>query len=153
MGLFSNLMNSIWRHAPEKTPAPASAPVTAPVATIAPTAAISPAQAAPAAATAELHAATATAATTPVHVIDVEAILDGLRAQRPNDDLDWRRSIVDLMSLVGMDHSLASRRELAKELGYTGSTTDTATMNVWLHKQVLTQITMNGGKVPANLLD
>ncbi len=66
---------------------------------------------------------------------------------------NWRESIVDLMSLLGIDHSLTDRRELAKELGYTGSTTDTATMNVWLHKQVMQRLAANGGKVPANLLD
>ncbi len=66
---------------------------------------------------------------------------------------NWRTSIVDLMSLLGMENSLAERRELAKELGYTGDMSDTATMNIWLHKQVMKQMAANGGKVPAHMLD
>lgn len=57
------------------------------------------------------------------------------------------------MKLVGMDSSLANRRELAQELGYTGSTKDTATMNIWLHKQVMAKLAANGGNVPKELLD
>jgi hypothetical protein len=30
---------------------------------------------------------------------------------------------------------------------------DSATMNIWLHKQVMQRLAANGGKVPANLLD
>ena len=52
-----------------------------------------------------------------------------------------------------MESSLDERRELARKLNYTGSTTDTATMNVWLHKQVMKKLADNGGKVPADLLD
>jgi hypothetical protein len=52
-----------------------------------------------------------------------------------------------------MDSSLAERKELAKELGYTGNMQDSATMNIWLHKQVLRKLAENGGKVPADLLD
>ena len=75
--------------------------------------------------------------------------LDAKNGHRSN----WRHSIVDLMSLLGMDNSLAERRELAKELGYTGDMSDTASMNIWLHKQVMTRMAANGGKVPANMLD
>ena len=91
-------------------------------------------------------AATATA------VVDVEAVLEGLAAKNPQK-LNWRTSIVDLMKLVGMDSSLAERKELAQELGYTGNMNDSASMNIWLHKQVLRKLAENGGKVPANLLD
>ena len=83
---------------------------------------------------------------------DVEAVLEGLAAKNPQK-LNWRTSIVDLMKLVGMDSSLAERKELAQELGYTGNMNDTASMNIWLHKQVLRKLAENGGKVPANLLD
>ena len=85
-------------------------------------------------------------------VVDVEAILESLAA-KSGQKSNWRTSIVDLMKLVGMESSLAERKELAEELGYTGSTQDTATMNIWLHKQVLRKLAENGGKVPANLLD
>jgi hypothetical protein len=84
--------------------------------------------------------------------VDVEAVLENLAAKNPQK-LNWRTSIVDLMKLVGMDSSLAERKELARELGYTGSLEDTASMNIWLHKQVLRKLAENGGKVPANLLD
>ena len=84
--------------------------------------------------------------------VDVEAVLSGLAAQS-SQKLNWRTSIVDLMKLLGMESSLAERKELAQELGYTGSTSDTATMNIWLHKQVMKKLAENGGKVPADLLD
>jgi hypothetical protein len=87
----------------------------------------------------------------PASVVDVTAILDDLAAKNP-EKLDWRRSIVDLMKLVGMDSSLASRKELAKDLNYTGDTSDSATMNIWLHKVVIRKIADNGGKVPNELL-
>jgi Domain of unknown function (DUF3597) len=65
--------------------------------------------------------------------------------------LDWRRSIVDLMKLLKLDSGLSARKELAKELHYTGDTNDTAAMNVWLHKQVMIKLAENGGKVPDSL--
>jgi hypothetical protein len=85
-------------------------------------------------------------------VVDVEAILEDMAATNPQK-LNWRTSIVDLMKLVGMDSSLAERKELARELGYAGNMQDTASMNIWLHKQVLRKLAENGGKVPADLLD
>ena len=91
-------------------------------------------------------------AAAPAAEVDVEAVLEGLAAKHPHT-VNWRTSIVDLMALLGIENSLAERRELARELGYTGSTEDTATMNIWLHKQVLRKLAENGGKVPADLLD
>ena len=85
-------------------------------------------------------------------IVDVEKVLEGLAAKNP-EKLNWRTSIVDLMKLVGMDSSLAERKELARELGFTGNMEDSATMNIWLHKQVLKKLAENGGKVPQNLLD
>jgi Domain of unknown function (DUF3597) len=52
-----------------------------------------------------------------------------------------------------MDSSLSARKELAKELNYKGDTSDSASMNVWFHKEVIMRIAANGGKVPAELLD
>ena len=83
--------------------------------------------------------------------VDVTAILDDLASKNP-EKLDWRNSIVDLMKLVGMDSGLASRKELAKDLNYTGDTSDSASMNIWLHKVVIRKIADNGGKVPNELL-
>jgi hypothetical protein len=83
--------------------------------------------------------------------VDVGAVLDGLAAKNP-EKLDWKRSIVDLMKLVGMDSSFTARKQLAAELHYTGDPNDSASMNIWLHKQVLQKISENGGKLPAELL-
>ena len=84
--------------------------------------------------------------------MDVAAILDGLVAKN-SERLDWKKSIVDLLKLVGMDSSLSARKELAADLHYSGDQSDSATMNMWLHKEVLKKLAANGGKVPAELLD
>ena len=76
--------------------------------------------------------------------------MDGLAA-KSSEKLDWRRSIVDLMKLLNLDSNLAARKELAQELSYTGDTNDSASMNIWLHKQVMTKLAENGGKVPDEL--
>ena len=94
-------------------------------------------------------------ASTPAPVIpllDVEAVLKFMASQR-SEKLNWETSIVDLMKLLGMESSLSERRELADELGFTGDKQDTATMNMWLHKEVMKQFAANGGHVPASMLD
>ena len=96
--------------------------------------------------------APAPAPTSSVSEVDVEAMLEA-KAAKFSHKVNWRTSIVDLMSLVGIDNSLAERRALARELGYTGDMNDTAPMNIWLHKQVMRKLAENGGKVPADLLD
>lgn len=86
-------------------------------------------------------------------MVDVVAKLDGLAKANPQK-LDWKVSIVDLLKLLGIDSSLTSRKELAKELGCPADLmADSAKMNTWLHKTVLARIAQNGGNVPANLLD
>lgn len=89
-----------------------------------------------------------TAASEPV---DIAKVLDALAKKNP-EKLDWKKSIVDLMKLVGMDSSLGARKELAKELDYSGDMKNSAKMNVWLHKEVMRQLAANGGKVPESLL-
>jgi 3-oxoacyl-ACP reductase-like protein len=84
--------------------------------------------------------------------VDVEAVLERLAAEK-GQQLNWRTSIVDLMKLLDLDSSLQHRQELARELGYTGSPADSATMNVWLHRQVMRKLAENGGRVPADLRD
>ena len=84
--------------------------------------------------------------------VDVEAVLKRMAADN-KQQLNWQTSIVDLMKLVGMDSSLENRKELARELGYTGDTGDSAAMNIWLHKRVMKELAAHGGKVPANMLD
>ena len=92
---------------------------------------------------------TSAAASTPV---DVEAIMTDLEAKSGHKS-NWRYSIVDLMSLLGMDNSLTDRKALAQELGYTGDMNDSATMNVWLHQKVMENLSQQGGQVAANLLN
>jgi hypothetical protein len=82
--------------------------------------------------------------------VDVEQVLNGL-AQKNPQKLNWRTSIVDLMKLLDLDSSLGARQQLAGELGYTGDKNDSASMNIWLHKQVMSKLAQNGGKVPADL--
>lgn len=148
MGIFSSIKNKIFGSgeaqaaeiAPETKaqPAPASPPPAASAAT-----------AAPAPRPASQPAATPTAV--PV-AVDVVVVLTGLAA-KSGQKLDWRKSIVDLLKLLDIDSSLASRKELATELGYTGDTSDSATMNIWLHKAVMKELAENGGKVPDELKD
>ena len=86
----------------------------------------------------------------PAQTVDVAPILDKAVAAK-KEKLAWRTSIVDLMKALDIDSSLGARKELAKELGYTGDTNDSATMNVWLHKQVMAKLAANGGKLPADV--
>jgi hypothetical protein len=86
----------------------------------------------------------------PMSEVDVGAVLTQLAAKN-KEKLDWRRSIVDLMKLLNLDSSLAARKELAQELHYSGDMNDSASMNVWLHKQVMRKLAENGGKVPDDL--
>ena len=153
MSLFNNLMSKIFGHGGStasvgggtstSTAAPSSTQQTS----------SQPTQPAPAAAASQTAGAsqTATATTPPPQAVDVGAVLDGLAAKNP-EKLDWKRSIVDLMKLVGMDSSLSARKQLASELHYSGDTNDSTSMNIWLHKEVLKKLAANGGKVPQELL-
>ena len=87
----------------------------------------------------------------PGAAVDVDAVLTKLAAQS-KEKLDWKKSIVDLMKLLNLDSSLTARKELATELHYSGDKNDSATMNIWLHQQVMQKLADNGGKVPADLL-
>lgn len=124
MGLFSTIMSKIFGHAEAATPTSGTADAQA--------SAGAPAAAAPA------------TSTTPV---DVDAVLSDL-ASKAGQPLNYKTSIVDLLKLLGLDSSLEARKQLAGELHYTGSTDDSATMNVWLIKQVYAELAKNGGKVP-----
>jgi len=132
MSILGSLMGKILGHSARESEAKVNA--------------ARPAAPAPAAAT------PAPAATAAPPVVDVETVLETMAAGT-KQTLDWRNSIVDLMKLVGIDSSLANRKALAQELGYTGDMNDSASMNIWLHKQVLRKLSENGGQVPANLLD
>ena len=125
MSILGNILGKIFKR---REPVPAPAPTGTAAPTTAPT----------------------TAAPAPAAVVDVDGILDFMNEQR-DQKLNWRTSIVDLMKLTGMDSSLAERKELAGELGYTGDTSDSASMNIWLHKQVIQKIVDNGGQLPRDL--
>ncbi|MBY0421406.1 MAG: DUF3597 domain-containing protein, partial [Parvularculaceae bacterium] len=82
----------------------------------------------------------------------VEEVLSDLAA-KAGQPLNWKTSIVDLMKLLGIESSLANRKALADELGFKGDKSDSAAMNVWLHKAVVKAFAENGGKTPSMLLD
>lgn len=130
MSIFSRIKDAIFGSSAKAAPAPSPSAAPKPTATGAPKA-----------------APTAAPASAPV---DVEAVLQQMAANQ-KQPLNWRTSIVDLMKLVGLDSSLENRKELARELGYKGDTNDSAAMNIWLHKQVMTQLAAHGGKVPPEL--
>jgi hypothetical protein len=88
--------------------------------------------------------------TGPAQSVDVAPILDKAVAAK-GEKLEWRTSIVDLMKALDIDSSFSARKELAKELGYTGDSNDSASMNIWLHKQVMTKLAANGGKLPPEI--
>jgi hypothetical protein len=132
MGLFNDLMSKIFGDA--KTPGTAAAGTSATQPTVA-----------------SAGKAAAPPTTGVTQVVDVAVVLNGLSAKNP-ENLDWKRSIVDLMKLVGMDSSLSARKKLATELHYSGDQNDSASMNIWLHKEVLRKLAENGGKVPPELL-
>jgi 3-oxoacyl-ACP reductase-like protein len=138
MSVFGSIVSAIFgsKHAATVT-APAGSP---PPSSSAPPASPRPAAAAPAGAP----------SAQPVSKADVEAILAKL-ADEQDEDLDWKTSIVDLMKLLKLDSSLGARKQLAKELGYTGALDGSAAMNVWLQKQVMTKLAESGGKVPDSL--
>ena len=134
MSIFTKIKDAIFGSKAEAKP---TAPATPPAAGRAPSASrIASPKPAPAAA----------------EPIDVEAVLTKMAAGNAQK-LNWRTSIVDLMKLVGLDSSAENRKELARELGYTGDPGDSAAMNIWLHKRVMKELAAHGGKVPANMLD
>jgi hypothetical protein len=129
MSVFGNIVSAIFKHAgaaPAAPSGPAPGPAKPPP---------SPAQ---------------SPLATPGTAVDVGAVLGKLAAQN-KEKLDWRRSIVDLMKLLKLDSSLAARKQLADELHYSGDKNDTATMNIWLHKQVMQKLAESGGEVPDEL--
>lgn len=135
MGIFNNILNKLGFGKKEE-----AAPVATPtVAATAPAASVAQAPVTP---------------DTPVaiSVVDVVGQLEAL-AQKHAEKLNWKTSIVDLMKLLGLDSSLAARKELATELACPAEKMgDSAQMNMWLHKTVLQKLADNGGNIPSDLL-
>lgn len=157
MSIFGSIMSAIFKSGSHAAPAdagttsaPSSSGATATVTLERPDARTTKAKAAESQAGASA-AAQSSAAATAQDPVDVAAILTKLASQN-EERLDWRRSIVDLMKLLHLDSGLAARKELARELHYTGDMNDSAAMNIWLHRQVMLKLTENGGKVPAELM-
>jgi hypothetical protein len=140
MSVFERIRNAIFGDKPAKPAVPAK-PAAPPERTTAK----------PSPAGGGIPASPADAAWERREPIDVEAVLIDRAAKNPQK-LNWRTSIVDLMKLLDIDSSPAHRKELAQELGFTGDTSDSAAMNVWLHKRVMQELERNGGKVPASLV-
>ena len=99
---------------------------------------------------AQASASPTAAPSAPAQTVDVAEIVDKAAAAK-GEKLAWRTSIVDLMKALDLDSSIAARKQLAAELKYTGDTNDSATMNVWLHKQIMAKLAANGGKLPADI--
>ena len=138
MSILSSIFGKIFHNTPAATTTASATPVPAPTST-------------PAAPTAQATPPVAAAAqAAPMKEVDVEQLLDGMSA-KASEKLNWKTSIVDLMKLLGLDSSITARKELAQELHYTGDTADSASMNIWLHKQVMQKLAENGGKVPDSL--
>jgi uncharacterized protein DUF3597 len=147
MSVFGNIVSAIFgsKHAASVT---AAAGPSAPSPSAGSATASSPSTATTAGVSAPTSAAAGAAK--PISKADVEAILAKL-ADEQDEDYDWKSSIVDLMKLLKLDSGLGPRKQLAKELGYTGALDGSAEMNLWLHKQVMTKLAETGGKVPDSL--
>jgi hypothetical protein len=148
MGIFANILEKLGlSHHPVSSDAVHHTPIPPPTAT--PASRTTPTQA-PSASPAATPTAAAPKA---ISEVDVVAQLERRAAANPQK-LNWRTSIVDLLKLLDIDSSLEARKSLAKELGASESEmSDSAHMNMWLHREVLKRIAANGGNVPANLLD
>ena len=123
MSIFGSIKDAIFGHSAQAAPAPAAAPADAAPAPAAPAPAVAPVSATPA---------------------EIDARLSAIAASKGAES-NYKTSIVDLMKLLGLDSSLSNRTELAKELGYTGDTNDSATMNIWLHSEVMKSLANKGG--------
>ena len=89
----------------------------------------------------------------PVAMSEVD-VVEKLEQMGKGSGLNWKTSIVDLLKLLDIDSSREARTELAEELGVPAELkSDSAKMNVWLHKAVLKKIAENGGNIPQSLLD
>ncbi|REE18716.1 uncharacterized protein DUF3597 [Paraburkholderia sp. BL6665CI2N2] len=131
MSIFGDIVHKLFGKAKPDQPAPAVEPTPDPAA-------------------AQAAAPSATPAPAPLADVDVAVVMDQFVSES-GQTLNWRTSIVDTLKALGVDSSLDHRKELARELKYTGDTNDSASMNIWLHKQVMVALAANGGKLPPDL--
>jgi Domain of unknown function (DUF3597) len=152
MSVFGNIVSAIFgsKHAASVTAAAGPSAPSPTAGSAKGTSAPSPSATAAGASAPSAATSAGSAAAKPISKADVEAILAKLDDEQ-DEDYDWKSSIVDLMKLLKLDSGLGARKQLAKELGYTGALDGSAEMNVWLHKQVMTKLAETGGKVPDSL--
>lgn len=151
MSIFGTILSKIFPGSHPAVTGAAKPAATATPASGAPGAPSASAPAAPASSgAASAPAQSAAPAAAQAEPVDVEAALENMAKTR-GEQLNWRTSIVDLMKLLNLDSSLNARKQLAQELHYNGDMNDSAAMNIWLQKQVMTQLAANGGKVPDSL--
>ena len=131
MSIFGDIVHKLFGKAKPDQPAPAVEPTPDPAA-------------------AQAAAPAAAAAPAPLADVDVAVVMDQFVSES-GQTLNWRTSIVDTLKALGVDSSLEHRKELARELKYSGDTNDSASMNVWLHKQVMAKLAANGGKLPPEI--
>jgi hypothetical protein len=155
VGIFDRIKNAIWGKS-QASAAPIPAPNQKPITTASSTPTLKPSAAPSTSAGPTPAAPTQAAPTQPAgsgsKPVDVEAMLDAI-VKKKGQKLKWRQSIVDLMKALDLDSSLANRKELASELGYDGDKSNSAAMNIWLHKAVMRKLSENGGRVPPELMD
>ena len=145
MSIFGSIVSAIFgsKHAAQSQP---TTTTTTASAGASPT---TPSAGSPTAKTASPAGASAPAGQ-PISRSELEALIARTVAAQ-GEKLDWRQSIVDLMKALKLDSSLGARKQLAQELGYTGSLDGSAEMNIWLHRQVMAKLAESGGKVPDSL--
>ena len=131
MSIFGDIVNKLFGKAKPDQPAPAVEPTPDPAA-------------------AQAAAPDAAPAPPPLTDVDVAVVMDQFVSES-GQTLNWRTSIVDTLKALGVDSSLEHRKQLAHELKYSGDTNDSASMNIWLHKQVMLALAANGGKLPPDL--
>lgn len=131
MSIFGDIVNKLFGKAKPDQPAPAVEPTPDPAA-------------------AQAAAPDAAPAPPPLADVDVAVVMDQFVSES-GQTLNWRASIVDTLKALGVDSSLEHRKQLAQELKYSGDTNDSASMNIWLHKQVMQALAANGGKLPSDL--
>lgn len=131
MSIFGDIVNKLFHKAKPDAAPPAAEPTPDPAA-------------------AQAAAPDAPPAPAPLADVDVAAVMDQF-VEQSGQTLNWRTSIVDTMKALGVDSSLEHRKQLAQELKYSGDMNDSASMNIWLHKQVMAALAANGGKLPADL--
>ena len=131
MSIFGDIVNKLFGKAKPDQPAPAVEPTPDPAA-------------------AQAAAPDAAPAPPPLTDVDVAVVMDQFVSES-GQTLNWRTSIVDTLKALGVDSSLEHRKQLAQELKYDGDMNDSASMNVWLHRQVMQALAANGGKLPSDL--